>query len=265
MSRAPRYFALFRTQLRASVLLALQYRTDFLFDALVELFWAVSAVVPLLVVFHARPHAFGYQLGEALLVTSFFLVLEGIIEGAINPSLTTVVEHVRKGTLDFILLKPADAQFLVSTARFSPWRGANAISATVLATYAFLRLGHAPRTQDVLLSLLLLCASIVILYSLWTLTVSAAFYVVRVDNLTFLFSSLFDAARWPASVFRGFLRILFTFILPFGVMTTFPAEALLGRLPWRSVVLALVLAAAFALLARVVWLRSLSRYTSAGG
>jgi ABC-2 type transport system permease protein len=29
-----------------------------------------------------------------------------------------VMDHIRKGTLDFVLLKPADAQFLVSTARF---------------------------------------------------------------------------------------------------------------------------------------------------
>ena len=45
-----------------------------------------------------------------------------ILEGAVSPSLTAVVEHIRKGTLDFVLLKPADAQFLVSTAKFEPWR-----------------------------------------------------------------------------------------------------------------------------------------------
>jgi len=33
-----------------------------------------------------------------------------------------VVEHIRKGTLDFLLLKPIDAQFLVSTSRFELWK-----------------------------------------------------------------------------------------------------------------------------------------------
>ncbi len=53
---------------------------------------------------------------------------------------------------------------------------------------------------------------------------SAAFYVVKVDNLTYLFESIFDAARWPASVFRGVLRVVFTFVIPLALMTTYPAR-----------------------------------------
>ena len=44
-----------------------------------------------------------------------------------------------------------------------------------------------------------------LLYALAILVISAAFYVVRLDNLIYLFNSVFDAARWPASVFRGVL------------------------------------------------------------
>ena len=38
------------TQLRASLLLALQYRAEFLLDGFVEVFWMVPAIVPLAVV-----------------------------------------------------------------------------------------------------------------------------------------------------------------------------------------------------------------------
>ena len=47
------------------------------------------------------------------------------------------------------------------------------------------------------------CTSALLLYSLWILTVSAAFYVVKVDNLTYFFSSIFDAARWPSDGLPG--------------------------------------------------------------
>jgi ABC-2 type transport system permease protein len=260
-----RYLGLFGVQLRASLLLSMQYRLDFVLEAVVEIFWSASAVIPLLVVFGGRASAFGWQLGDALLVTAFFLLLQGVIEGAINPSLNTVVEHVRKGTLDFVLLKPADALFLVCTARFAPWRAVNLLSASVIVAIALGRLHYVPGPAQIAICLLLLCASIVILYSLWILTVSAAFYVVRVDNLTFLFGALFDAARWPARVFRGVFRFIFTFVVPFGVMTSFPAEALLGRLAARDIAAALGLALFFALVARRVWLRAIAQYTSAGG
>jgi ABC-2 type transport system permease protein len=100
---------------------------------------------------------------------------------------------------------------------------------------------------------------------LWILIISAAFFVVKVDNLTYLFSSIFDGARWPASVFPKVLRWVFTFVVPLALMTTFPAEAMLGRLGWQSLVGALVGTAIFAGLARVVWLRAIGHYTSAGG
>ena len=112
-------------------------------------------------------------------------------------------------------------------------------------------------------ALVLLGCAAVILYSLWILVVAAAFVVVKIDNLSFLFISIYDAARWPADVFRGVLRFVFTFLVPLAVMTTFPAEALLGRLaPGRAGAIALG-ALLFAACARVVWLRSIARYTSA--
>jgi len=48
-------------------------------------------------------------------------------------------------------------------------------------------------------------------------------------------------------------------------MTTFPAEALLGRLPLVSVGIAVGATLLFSTVARAVWLRSIGHYTSAGG
>jgi ABC-2 type transport system permease protein len=160
-------------------------------------------------------------------------------------------------------MKPADAQFLVSTTRFQPSRIINAITASVIFVYAFHRIGHGPPLAGVGASILLFAVACTLLYSLWILTVSAAFYVVRIDNLTYLFTAVFDAARWPATVFRGALRIFFTVVLPLALMTTYPAEALLGRLGARGLAEAIVAAIVFAGISRFVWLRSLRRYTSA--
>jgi ABC-2 type transport system permease protein len=46
-------------------------------------------------------------------------------------------------------------------------------------------------------------------------------------------------------------------------MTTYPAEALLGRLAPRSALLGILGALGFTLLGRVVFTRALQRYTSA--
>ncbi|MBL8933270.1 MAG: ABC-2 family transporter protein [Archangium sp.] len=263
-----RAFELLKVQLKASVMLAVQYRLDFVLDLVIGLFWTVAAVLPLFVVYGGSSSAQGvpgWSFGETLLVVGCFITLQAVIDGAISPSLSSVLDHVRKGTLDFVLLKPHDAQLLVSTARFQLWRAAGLVHAGIVFTLGFRELGHGPTLLGVAEALLLLLVATALLYSLWLLIVSVSFYAVKVDNLSSLFTSIFDAARWPASVFRGVFRIVFTFVIPLVVMTTLPAEALLGRLPWTSLVASIVGAAVFAVVARAVWLSSLRRYTSAGG
>lgn len=263
MSWARRYFGLLGVQIRTSVTTAMQYRTDFLLRGALALFWLLVTMAPLLVVFAHRQSVAGWTYAEALVVLGWFALLKAILEGSVSPSLTAVVEGVRRGTLDFVLLKPADAQFLVSTARFEPWRVIDLAGALGILGYAFFRLGRWPAPEHVLAAGGLLGIAVLILYSIWILVVSASFWVVRVDNLSHLFGSIFDAARWPINVFRGALRVIFTVVFPLALMTTYPALALLGNLTATVAAQAVLGGAVFALLARLVWLRALRFYTSA--
>ncbi|GAB4199974.1 MAG: ABC-2 family transporter protein [Sandaracinaceae bacterium] len=258
-----RHVGLLGVQLRLSALLAMQYRWELFADAFFSLFWTATALLPLWLVFEERPRVAGYSFPEALVVLGFFTLLQGVLEGAIHPSLGTVVDHVRTGTLDFVLLKPADAQFLVSTARFAPFRVLNVLAGLAIVVHALGLLGRAPSALDVLASVVLFASAVLILYGLWILTVSAAFYVGRIDNLRYLFTSVFDAARWPASVYRGALGFVFTYVLPLALMTSYPAWALLGLLEPARFVTALVFGLGFALGSRWVFVRALARYTSA--
>ncbi len=258
-----RYLRLFGVQVRASAAGAMQYRADFFLSGLIALMWVGVALVPVMVVFGARNQVAGWSYPEALVVVGLFAFLKAILDGAVSPSLTAVVEHVRQGTLDFVLLKPADAQFLVSTAKLELWRAVDFLGAAAILGYAFVRLDRWPAPGHVALTLVLLGVAILVLYSIWILVVSASFWVVKVDNLSYLFGSLFDAARWPITVFRGALRFVFTFVFPLALMTTYPAMALLGNLTPATALLGVLGGVVFAAAARLVWLRALGLYTSA--
>jgi len=260
-----RYLTLLTIQLRASALLAMQYRLDFVLDGLMSLFWTGSALVPLLVLYGQRTTVAGWTWPEALLVVGWFTLLKGVLDGAIQPALTNVVEHIRKGTLDFLLLKPVDAQFMVSTSRFELYRGSDVFGGLFLLGWAVHRLDRFPSVGGIALAGMLLLGAVVILYSIWILVVSLAFIVVKVDNLSYLFSSIYDAARWPSSVFRGALAIVFTFVIPLALMTTYPALAILDRLAASRALFAVAAAGVFAFVSRQVWVRALGHYTSAGG
>lgn len=258
-----RYLRLFWVQLRASVQVTMQYRADFFVGVFMAAFNVLWNLVPMFVLWGQRSTIAGWTLAEAALVTAWFTLLRALLDGAVQPSLQAVVEHIRKGTLDFVLLKPADAQFLVSSARFDVLRFVDALAAVGLATWALLQLNHLPSLAALLYALLLTLAAAALLYALAILIISAAFYVVRFDNLIYLFNSVFDAARWPISVFRGVWRFLFTFVVPLALMTSYPALALLGRLAPLTAVGASLGAALFFLVSRVVWRRAIGHYRSA--
>jgi ABC-2 type transport system permease protein len=264
---ARRYLTLLRASGKISLAVAMQYRLDFLLKGAMALFWMGVTLAPLLVVFSVRKSVAGWSWPEALVVLGWFSLLKAVLDGGVTPSLTAVVEGIRTGALDFVLLKPADAQFLVSTARFDPWHVLDIAGALAILGYAFKQLGRLPRLADVLIAGVLLVVAILLLYSLWILVVSASFWIVKVDNLTYLFGSVFDAGRWPidvfGGVFRGILQIIFTFVFPLALMTTYPARALLGKLDRPLAGLVLVGGIAFAALARAVWRRAIGFYTSA--
>ncbi len=252
-----------RALLAASATLAVQYRLEFFGQGALALFWQAVTLVPLWVVFGTRSTISGWTFPEALLVIGWFTALKAFLEGAISPSLMQVIEHVRKGTLDFVLLKPVDAQVLVSFAKVEPWRIIDLFGASAIFIYAFRQLHRAPGLAELCAAFAMLLAALLVLYSIAIVVVSIAFFAVRVDNLMFLFQSIFDAARWPSTIFRGFFAVLFTFVLPLALMTTYPALALLGRLSLRAALGAALGTLLFAALSRVAWRFSMRRYTSA--
>jgi len=252
-----------RAQLRASVAMALQYRLEFAVQGALALLWIAVTLFPLLVLFGTRPEVAGWTFAEMLVVLGWFVALKGVLEGTLSPSLMQVIEHVRKGTLDFVLLKPADAQLLVSLSKIEPWRLIDLLGAGVIFGIAFQRIGRPPGLVQVLLAAAMLCAAVLVLYSIAILVVSIAFVAVRVDNLLYLFQSVFDVARWPSTVFRGVLSVIFTFVLPLALMTTYPALALLGKLTPQTAISALAGSLLFAGVARAIWIVSIRRYTSA--
>ncbi|HEY2732459.1 MAG TPA: ABC-2 family transporter protein [Polyangiales bacterium] len=258
-----RYLELLSVQIRSAALLSLQYRLDFWLESTMALFWVGTALVPLYVLFSMRDGVAGWRAEEVLVVVGFFSILKGVLSCAIQPSLSQAVEHIRKGTLDFMLLKPVDAQFMLSTSKLELPHLADVLAGLGIIVWALCHIPRAPSALELLLSLALFAAALAILYALWILVISLAFRVVKVDNLSHLFESLFEAARWPSSLFRGALSIIFTFVVPLALMTTYPALALLGRATLRHLAIACTVAAALLWLSRYVWRRSIRSYTGA--
>lgn len=258
-----RYLRLLVVQMKISVAAGMAYRADFLLEGVMAISWMGLTLLPLVVLYQGRATVAGWDAPSALIVIAYFMGVRAVLEGVVSPSFVDLVERIRSGAFDYVLLKPVDAQAIVSASRFEPWKIFDLLGASALLIYAFTKLGRLPDLADVGLGLVLFIAGVLAMYSLWILCAAASFWVVRLDNLTYLLGAIFDTARWPVQVFRGLWRFVFTFIIPVAVMTTFPAMALLGRLDASTALATIGGSLGLVVLSRLVWRSAIRSYTSA--
>jgi len=256
------YLRLIAGQLRMSVLAALQYRLGFWTEGVLGVAWSALGMAPLLVAVEHLDTVEGWNAWQLLLLTGCFTLVSGLFSALLQPALIESMNHIRKGTLDYVLLRPADALVLCLVTAFAPWRLVEALGGLLLIILALTQLG-APGVLDVLAALGIGFGGLLALYALGIMVLCASFRAVQLQNLTYLMEAVLDFARWPATVFRGFLRILFTFVIPLAVMTTYPAQALLGQASLSTVFTALGTGLGLMVIARIMWTRSLRGYSSA--
>jgi ABC-2 type transport system permease protein len=257
-----RYLRLFAVQARISIAQAMAYRANFLIEGALSVAWLGVTLLPVYVLFEHRPSFAGWDAPSALIVIAYFTALRALIDGVVSPSLTDMVQNIRSGAFDYVLLKPIDAQALVSASRYEPWKLFDLISAVALAVYAFSRLGP-PAPGNLALGLAMLVSGVFAMYAIWLACSALSFWVVRMDNLVFLLDAIFDMGRWPVQVFQGLWRLVFTVVIPIAIISTYPAMALLGKLDATHVAETFGGCAALFIASRLVWRAAIRSYTSA--
>jgi ABC-2 type transport system permease protein len=258
-----RYLRLLALQFRISAASAMAYRANFIIEGVMSLAWMALTLLPLIVVFNGRQTVAGWDRPSALIVMGYFLAVRAVLEGTITPSLVDLVERIRTGSFDYVLLKPVDAQAMISASRYEPWKVFDLIGAIAIMVYAFAEIGAPPSPGALALGIVLFGSGVLATYALWILCAAASFWVVRLDNLMYLLSAIFDTARWPIQVFPGAWRIVFTYVIPIAIMTTYPARALLGELEASTALATVGGSAVLLVVSRIVWRTAIASYTSA--
>ncbi|WP_342766793.1 ABC transporter permease [Deinococcus irradiatisoli] len=259
-----RFWKLLRIYLSASLSVQLAYRANFLAAVLSSLANIATGLLGVLL-FYSRPEITqlgGWNLEGALMVVGFFTLTQGVISVWLRPNLQQLSEGIRTGTLDFLLLKPVDAQFQLSSRNLNLLRLPDILLGLALIVWSAARLGTVS-LSSVLLAAALYLSALAMVYAIWFMLNTTAFWLVNVQNITELFQGVFSAGRYPLQALPLWIRPLLTFVVPVAFITTIPAQALRGELGGQLALLSFVVAVLLLALCRLLWLRALGSYTSA--
>jgi len=258
-----RYVRIFREFFRACFVEELEYRSEFLGNLISSFFGIGIAVLTVNIFFYQTDQLGGWTYADVLVLLGVFNTLRGMIDFALRPNMPRLLEHVRRGTLDYILTKPVDSMFYVSFRHLVFWRLIDVLLGLGVIGYGLMVKRYIPSLFDVLIFLITIAASFVLIYSLWMMLMTTSFWVIRIDDLSFIFDSFFETARFPIGMYRGLVRIVLTYVLPAAVITNMPALSLLGKWNMATAFIAVLLALVFLWLARRFWRFALRFYTSA--
>jgi ABC-2 type transport system permease protein len=251
------------TFLRIGVLNELQYRVNFFFSLLQSAIAVGTSLAVLGLVFAQTDSLRGWSAGELLVVMGVYVLMGGVIRAVIQPNMQQLMTDVQEGTLDYVLTKPADGQLLVSVRRFQLWQGVDVLVGAGLVVVAATRLSGRVGVPAVLAFAAALLLGAVAIYCFWLLLTVGAFWVTRIDFIIELFDGMYQAGRWPVTVYPGWLRIGFTFLVPLAFAVTVPAAALTGRPAGWLLAGSAAFTVALAGLTRWVWRLALRRYSGA--
>jgi len=258
-----KYLRLFAAFLRTSVIGEAAYRFNFLIELLQTVLSLGVSLAGLAIVFSFTDDLRGWNADQMLALVGVYFMVGGFVGLLVQPGMEQFIQSVRDGTLDFILTKPEDAQFVVSIQRIDIWKLTDiGLGLAVLIT-ALTRLGTGLGLWQAVEFVGMLIAGGFIIYSFWLVLATLSFWFVRVENILVIFQSMYEAGRWPVSLYPGWLRYGLTFIVPVAFATTVPAEALTGRLNRETFFGAALLAALLLAGSRAFWRAGLRRYSGA--
>ena len=247
---------------RAAVAEQLEYRADLFAKTLMSAFWLGWAALGVSIYFRFTGTIAGWSYGEMLVVVGLFFTLNGIRQAFFEPNLQRMGDYIRRGTLDYILTQPVDAQILVSLRHVGLHNLVDPALGLVLVGVGLGVTERAPTPVDLLAFALLLLSAIVLLYALIVGLMALSVLLVGADELDTVSFSLVELARFPVQAYRQPLQTLLV-VVPVALLTTAPAQALLGRLDPLWLLASPLIAVAALALATLGWRGSLRRYTGA--
>jgi ABC-2 type transport system permease protein len=248
---------------RIGALNELQYRANFAVQVFQSVIALGTGLAVIGLVFSQTNRLNDWTQPELLAVMGVHILMGGVIRTVIQPNMERLMTDVREGTLDFILTKPEDSQVLVSIREVKIWQAVDILIGLAVLGWATALLQTALGPIQALAFAVALVLGATMIYCFWLILTTAAFWIVRMDEIHELFDGIYQSGRWPVTIYPSWLRVSLTYLVPIAFAVTVPAEALTSRLTVETLLLATVFAAVLVLVTRWFWRFGLRRYSGA--
>ncbi|MBI3911700.1 MAG: ABC-2 family transporter protein [Armatimonadetes bacterium] len=263
MTTLRRYLRLYRVFWETCIAREAEFRANFWANIFTNSGWLIFFVLFIKVIYRNTNAIAGWTEGEAITLTGTFGLVQSAFATVAYQNLSRIPEMVRLGTLDFVLTKPVNSQFFVSTRYVRLDSLGNLAGSLIVIAYGVHLGGLTIHPVRALAYALLVLCALVIYYSIYMLLMTLSFWFIRLDNLAVLADMVIHIGRYPTQIFGGWPRWFLTYVLPLAFMATIPVQALYRSLPGWLPGVGVLLATGLFVASLWFWQFGLRCYTSA--
>ncbi|MFZ5826048.1 MAG: ABC transporter permease [Bacillota bacterium] len=224
-----RYVKLYGAFLGHHLKIYLEYRLNFVISALGVVGWQVAGLAAVWVVLSQVNDLGGWSAAEVFLIYGLITLAMGISRTFYFNLFFLGQGYIRPGTFDRLLVRPVNPLFHLLADRFSPEGIGDLVVGVALVTHAFGALGIPWSLPNLLYLLAVALGGSVIILAINLFTATFAFWIVVATPLTLAVNHFTQIARYPLPIYRKPLQLVMTWLLPYGLISFYPAEFLLGR------------------------------------
>ncbi len=202
----------------------------------------------------------GYDFNQALVIFMTYNVIDTLAQ-LVFRDVYRFRWKVVSGDFDLFLVQPFNSLTRVLIG------GADPLDLVVLIPYTSLLIYFISQLHfgivQLLLYILLVVNGLVIATAFHIAVLALGILTTEVDHTIMIYRDIESMARFPIDIYKEPLRGLITFVIPIGIMMTFPPKVLFGVLTTKFLIIALVIGGGFFYLSLWFWKRALQEYTSA--
>ncbi|MBI2192612.1 MAG: ABC-2 family transporter protein [Planctomycetes bacterium] len=263
MHTLARYARIYRALVRNCLAREMAFRGHFLVTALTESLWLLFLVFFFKILYLRTSHIAGWNENEMLFLLGTHYLATQVFEMVFFTNCVELSDLIRTGNLDFVLLKPINAQFLLSARKISFSNVVNVPVAAAMLLYAGGRLGLRPAALDLLAYACLVLCGVFILYAILFALALSAFWLIRNQSLFELWFPVVNFAQYPMEIYPAGLRLFLLFVIPVVAVANVPARVFLKSLDLSHALYGIGWAVLALFAGHVLFQFALRRYRSA--
>ncbi|MEE1076020.1 MAG: ABC-2 family transporter protein [Acutalibacteraceae bacterium] len=243
----------------------MEYKIDFLTGAVSFLLGQAVNIAFLWIIFSQIPELKGWNYNEIIFIYGFSLLPKALDHLFCDNLWMVGYSIVAKGDFDKYLTRPINPLFTVIVEKFQVDALGELVVGIALIASTIDKISIQWSILNVLLFLIILPFATLIYTGIKIITASLAFWIKRSGQITHVFYMVNDFAKYPTTIYNGFIRTVITYIIPFAFTAFYPASYFLtGENPLFNIGLTIVISCVLMIISVLVWNKGVSAYESAG-